>query len=80
MKHLINREDYIKEYLHISNYIENVEKVDNENELDEGLLGTLFGGLKMLLKNSLVSTAVLRLKTNIAPFLSLTTMPTGLAL
>ena len=51
MKHLINREDYIKEYLHISNYIENVEKVDNnENELDEGLLGTLFGGLKMLLK------------------------------
>jgi hypothetical protein len=51
MKHLINREDYIKEYLHVSNYIENVEKVDNnENELDEGLLGTLFGGLKMLLK------------------------------
>ena len=34
MKHLINREDYIKEYLHISNYIENVEKVyNNENEL-----------------------------------------------
>lgn len=40
MKHLINREEYIKEYLHIS----------NEDELNEGLLGTLFGGLKMLLK------------------------------
>jgi hypothetical protein len=44
MKHLINREDYIKEYLHISNIIE------NENELYEGLLSTVFGGLKMLFK------------------------------
>ena len=44
MKHLINREEYIKEYLRISNQIE------NDNELYEGLLGTLFGGLKMLLK------------------------------
>lgn len=52
MKHLINREDYIKEYLRISNYIDNVENVDdkNENELYEGLLNTLFGGLKMLFK------------------------------
>ena len=46
MKHLINREDYIKEYLHINKQIEN----GNDNELYEGLLGTLFGGLKMLLK------------------------------
>lgn len=44
MKHLINREDYIREYLRIS------EQIENKNELDEGLLGTLFGGLKMLLK------------------------------
>ena len=44
MKHLINREDYIKEYLHIS------DNIGNENELYEGLLSTLFGGLKMLLK------------------------------
>ena len=51
MKHLINREDYIREYLHISNSIKNVENVEkNDNELYEGLLGTLFGGLKMLLK------------------------------
>ena len=52
MKHLINREDYIKEYLRISNYIDNVENVDNknENELYEGLLSSLFGGLKMLFK------------------------------
>jgi hypothetical protein len=42
MKHLINREEYIKEYLRISNNIE------NENELYEGLLSTVFGGLKML--------------------------------
>ena len=46
MKHLINREDYIKEYLHISNHIES----ERDNELYEGLLNTLFGGLKMLLK------------------------------
>lgn len=44
MKHLINREDYIREYLRIS------DKIENENELYEGLLSTLFGGLKMLLK------------------------------
>ena len=44
MKHLINREDYIKEYLHISRNIE------NDNKLNEGLISTLFGGLKMLLK------------------------------
>ena len=44
MKHLINREDYIKEYLRIS------DSIENENELYEGLLGTLFGGLKMLFK------------------------------
>ena len=44
MKHLINREDYIKEYLRISNSIE------NDNELYEGLLSTVFGGLKMLFK------------------------------
>ena len=50
MKHLINREDYIKEYLRISNYVENEKETKNENELYEGLLSTLFGGLKMLLK------------------------------
>ena len=52
MKHLINREDYIKEYLHISNHIKNVDELENrnENELYEGLLGTLFGGIKMLFK------------------------------
>jgi hypothetical protein len=50
MKHLINREDYIKEYLRISNYVENEKEIKNENELYEGLLSTLFGGLKMLLK------------------------------
>ena len=44
MKHLLNREDYIKEYLRISRNIE------NDNKLNEGLIGTLFGGLKMLLK------------------------------
>jgi hypothetical protein len=43
MKHLINREEYIKEYLRISN-------IENENELYEGLLSTVFGGLKMLFK------------------------------
>ncbi len=50
MKHLINREDYIKEYLRISNYIEIKSEVKNENELYEGLLSSLFGGLKMLFK------------------------------
>lgn len=48
MRHLINREDYIKEYLRIDNCIENVE--NNDNELYEGLLSTVFGGLKMLFK------------------------------
>ena len=47
MKHLINREEYIKEYLRISNYIDNV---DNDNELYESLLSTVCGGLKMLFK------------------------------
>ena len=46
MRHLIDRDIYIKEYLHISKHIEN----ERDNELYEGLLGTLFGGLKMLLK------------------------------
>lgn len=49
MKHLISREDYINEYLHISEYIK------NENELYEGLLSTVFGGLKMLLKKDWAS-------------------------
>lgn len=44
MKHLINREDYICEYLRVS------KEIEKENELDEGLLSTVFGGLKMLLK------------------------------
>ena len=51
MKHLIDRKEYIKEYLRISNYIENVENVENnDNELYESLLSTVFGGLKMLFK------------------------------
>ena len=50
MKHLINREDYIKEYLRISNYVKIENEVENENELYEGLLSSLFGGLKMLFK------------------------------
>lgn len=51
MKNLIEREDYIIEYLRNSNYIENVENViNNDNELYEGLLSTVFGGLKMLFK------------------------------
>ncbi len=44
MKHLINREEYIKEYIRISNNIE------NDNKLYESLLSTVFGGLKMLFK------------------------------
>ena len=44
MKHLISREDYINEYLHVS------KNIESNNELNEGLIGTLFGGLKMLLK------------------------------
>lgn len=43
MKHLINREDYIKEYLYN-------KSTENKNELYEGLINTLFGGVKMLLK------------------------------
>ena len=50
MKHLINREDYIKEYLRICNYVKNENEAKNENELYEGLLSSLFGGLKMLFK------------------------------
>ena len=42
MRHLINREEYIKEYLRINS--------SNENELYESLLSTVFGGLKMLFK------------------------------
>ena len=49
MKHLINREEYIKEHLRISNIIK------NDNELYEGLLSTVFGGLKMLLKKDWVN-------------------------
>lgn len=50
MKHLINREEYIKEYLRISNYVKIESESKNENELYEGLLSSLFGGLKMLFK------------------------------
>ena len=49
MKHLISRENYIIEHLH------NTESVENTNELDEGLLSTVFGGLKMLLKKDWVN-------------------------
>jgi hypothetical protein len=52
MKHLINREDYIREFLHVSGNIDNIieTEINNENELYEGLLSTVFGGLKMLFK------------------------------
>ena len=50
MKHLINREEYIKEYLRISNCVKIESEINNENELYEGLLSSLFGGLKMLFK------------------------------
>ena len=52
MKHLINREDYIKEYLRINRSVNNIieNEIENENELYEGLLSSLFGGLKMLFK------------------------------
>ena len=52
MKHLINREDYIKEYLRINRSIENIieNEIENNNELYEGLLSSVFGGLKMLFK------------------------------
>jgi hypothetical protein len=57
MRHLISREDYIKEYLRISNQelLTNNNQIDSENELYEGLLGTLFGGLKMLFKRDWAS-------------------------
>lgn len=44
MKNLINREDYIKEYLRVN------INVENSNELYESLLSTVFGGLNMLFK------------------------------
>ena len=44
LKNLVSREDYIKEYLHIDRNIE------NRDEIYEGLLSTMFGGLKMLFK------------------------------
>ena len=52
MKHLINREDYIKEYLRINRSVNNIieNEIESENELYEGLLSSLFGGLKMLFK------------------------------
>ena len=50
MRHLINREDYILEYLRAKKNINGIVEKDNSDELNEGLLGTLFGGLKMLLK------------------------------
>lgn len=53
MKHLINREDYIKEYLRVVNtemLVDNDPRLESGDEVYEGLLGTLFGGLKMLLK------------------------------
>lgn len=43
MKYLINRENYINEYLYN-------KSTENTNELYEGLINTLFGGVKMLLK------------------------------
>lgn len=52
MKHLINREDYIREYLRVYKSIDNMidNEIKNENELHEGLLSAVFGGLKMLFK------------------------------
>lgn len=44
MKYLIERENYINEF------IRNNKDTYDKNELYEGLLNTLFGGLKMLLK------------------------------
>lgn len=43
MRHLINREEYINEYLRINN-------TENDNKLYESLLSAVFGGLKMLFK------------------------------
>ena len=50
MRYLINREDYINEYLRV------IKEIENKNELDEGLLSTVFGGLKMLLKKATKQT------------------------
>ena len=44
MRYLISREKYINEHQHIDKHLE------NKDELYEGLLNTVFGGLKMLLK------------------------------
>ena len=44
MKHLVNREEYIKEYLRIN------KNIENDNKLYESLLSAVFGGLKMLFK------------------------------
>lgn len=44
MRHLISREKYINEHLHID------KQSENKDELYEGLISTVFGGLKMLLK------------------------------
>jgi hypothetical protein len=49
MKHLISREDYIAEYFRVS------KNIEQDDELNEGLLGKLFGGLKMLLKKDWAS-------------------------
>ena len=55
MKHLINREDYIEEYLRISNYIEIESEVKNENELLKKKLGRkLMTNLLALRKNLLL--------------------------
>ena len=53
MKHLISREDYIKEYLRVVNrkmLVDNDAYAESYDEVYEGLLGTLFGGMKMLFK------------------------------
>lgn len=53
MKHLISREDYIKEYLRVVNremLVDNEPYAESGDEVYEGLLGTLFGGMKMLFK------------------------------
>lgn len=53
MKHLINRENYIREYLRVANkemIVDNDPRLESGDKVYEGLLGTLFGGLKMLLK------------------------------
>lgn len=44
MRYLISREKFINEHLHID------KQSENKDELYEGLISTVFGGLKMLLK------------------------------